>query len=926
MSDPSARLSDLFNEAIALPAADRLAFARTCPGSSDLRRELEALLSLEGAAAGFLEGDELVGRAWGSYTIRGRLGAGGMGEVYRAHDPKLERDVALKVLRSDVSRDPERRARLAREARVLATLSHPHIGAIYGLEERDGAVALVLELVEGPTLAERLERGALPITEALLIARQIASALEAAHDKGLVHRDLKPANVALQRSPDGSPHAKVLDFGLAKPLTDSDRSPNSPGVTTEGRLLGTPAYMSPEQARGLAVDRRTDIWAFGCVLFEMLCGVHPFAGTTVTDTLARILDHEPDWLVLPRALPPDVRRLLERCLRKDPRRRLHDIGDALIELDDVTRHPLGRRMLSAVRSSPGLLLSLAGAAVLALAGTVMLRPGPAAAEAVVFTVPLAQGSEYTGTAPQFAMSPDGRHLAWAALSDGVSRVWVRATDSLEARSLSGTEGAWSPFWRPDSRRIGFFVGNGLKAVSLDGGSTETLDTRLSAASAGGAWNERDDVLFASGCCLWQVKAGRPGPPPRQVTRTAADEITHTWPAFLPDGDHFLYFVQGETKNQVRVGSLSSDETRSLGHFESHVVYVSGHLFFVRDGHLTAQAFDPVTLRLEGEPRLLGVRAGVDPPWQHGMFSVAPTALAYNPVARRHSVLTWVNRAGDVVGTIGEPGAMYNLNLSFDDSRAVVSRLTDQIGPQPAHTDVWVVSQAGGAPQRVTQDGSWEWEPAWSPDGREIVFASDPVARSAPRLFVRSSTGSGDARLLDDSGNAAPDWSADGRYILYNRGNDPETGFDLWVVDMVGDRKPRPFLRTRFNERGPAFSPDGKWVAYASDVTGRWEIYLRRFPAGEEAIRVSSETGQLPRWRRDGKELFFLSRGGMLTAVDVDLGDGTVGRARPLFQPILERNCCRTYAVSRDGQRFLTIRPTSNPPVAVVLNWQARLHR
>jgi Tol biopolymer transport system component len=923
MSDHGSRLSSLFHAAVARPLAERLDFVHgACRNDDALREELEALLALDGAAAGFLEPVDLVGQVWGAYAIRARLGVGGMGEVYRAHDPKLDRDVALKVLPSVVSGDPERRARLAREARLLATLNHPHIAAIYGLEEREGAVALVLELVEGTTLAQQLERGALPLPDALVIARQIGQALQAAHESGVVHRDLKPANVVVQRSADGSPHAKVLDFGLAKPLGKGESSPGSLGDTTHGRILGTPAYMSPEQARGHAVDRRADIWAFGCLLFEMLSGVQPFAAATVPDTLARLLDHEPDWFALPHRTPASIRRLLERCLRKDPGGRLHDIGDALIELDDAVRPIPRRRILPALHPRIGWAVSMAGALAIVVVGGLVTRPRPAAPEPVVFAIPPSPGSNFTGTAPGFAVSPDGRHLAWAAATDGISRVWVRAIDSLEARSLPGTEGALAPFWRPDSRRIGFFARGMLKMVSVEGGSPVTLGTGTFGFWTGGAWNDRGDVLFTSGCCLWHVKAGQPAPPPRQVTTTTRDEIRHLWPAFLPDGDRFLYFVERETTNEVRVRSLSTGEARPLGTFESHVVFDSGYLFYVRGGNLTAQTFDPASLRLEGDPWVFGVQAGIDPPWQHGMFSVAPTALAYRGVARAPSVLTWVNRSGKVLETIGEPAVMYNINLSFDDKRVVVSRLTDEIG-QPAQTDVWVVAPSGGAPQRLTQGRAWEWDPAWSPDGRYTLFTSDPVSRWTPRLYVRPSTRTGDAVLLDDEGITAPEWSADGRHIMYTKGG--ETGFDLWTIDMSGNRKPTPFLKTPSHEQAGTFSPDGKWVAYDSNFTGRWEVYLRRFPVGEEAIRISTEGGRAPRWRGDGKELFFVALDGVLTAVDVDLAHGVLGQSRALF-PGVGASCCRQYAVARDGQRFLLLRPAGDPPpLSVVLNWQAQLH-
>jgi Protein kinase domain/WD40-like Beta Propeller Repeat len=477
--------------------------ADACEGDEALRQEFESLLAVDGAAAAFLErpaaeglageprATDLVGQTWGAYTIVAPLGAGGMGEVYQAHDARLDRDVALKVLRSEVSADPERRARLAREAKSLAALGHPNIGAIFGLEERDGAVALILELVEGPTLAERLEDGPLPAPEALAVARQIAEALQAAHDKGFVHRDLKPANIVLQTSPEGTPHAKVLDFGLAKPLA-GDASPRAAlSDTTEGRILGTPAYMSPEQARGLAVDRRTDIWAFGCVLFEMLSGLQPFEGATVTDTLARILDREPDWSALPQTTPDSVRRLLERCLRKEPHRRLHDIGDALIELEDGSTGSGGRRTIWKVA---GLALSAAAVAGVLVPAAFLTRASTSAGPSIEFDVPVPEDAVFSGTSPQFAISPDGRYMAFSASSNSVNRIWVRPIASAEAHLVPGMEGGFNPFWRPDGTMIAFFAVGTLRTVPLEGGSPVVLaQTDGFLFPVAGAWNDRDDM-------------------------------------------------------------------------------------------------------------------------------------------------------------------------------------------------------------------------------------------------------------------------------------------------------------------------------------------------------------------------------------------------------------------------------------------------
>ena len=599
------RVSDLYHAALARSPGERDAFLKAaCQGDEALRQEIASLLQFESQSAGFMarpaaavvagaardthEGASMVGKAIGLYTIVAPLGVGGMGEVYRARDTKLGRDVAIKILPAHFTADPERRARFAREARLLATLNHPHIGAIYGLEESDGITALVLELIEGPTLEERLERGPLPIVEALAIARQIAEALEAAHEKGIVHRDLKPANIVLQGSSGSASdvRAKVLDFGLAKAgrarRGDSTHGRDSSfDGTADGRILGTPAYMSPEQARGLAVDKRADIWAFGCVLYEVLTGLRAFDGDTVTDTLARILDHEPDWDALQAGTPPSIHRLLERCLRKDPRKRLHDIADALIEIDesdvDASQGRVGRR--EAVLARPRrhgfawIAGSLLAGALLGSGGIAMwqARTPANADDSLEFDIPSPPGFRYGNPFPrpgkfasawkEFALAPNGRHLVAVVIAEHLRTLWVRPLDSsLGFRPLQGTEGARAPFWSADSRRIAFFANNKLMVVGLNG---ETPVPVCEATSIfGGTWNADDVILLASpNGPLLQVSSDGGSTP---VTTLTTGETSHRWPWFLPDGRHFLFLAMGKGEPQLRVGSLASHDSVPVG--------------------------------------------------------------------------------------------------------------------------------------------------------------------------------------------------------------------------------------------------------------------------------------------------------------------------------------------------------------------------
>ena len=887
----------------------------------------------------------MIGRQFGPYRIVAPLGAGGMGEVYRARDSKLGRDVAIKILPSHFTADPERRSRFAREARLLATLNHPHIGAIYGLEETDGVTALILELVEGPTLADRLARGPLPIPEALSIAHQIAAALDAAHEKGIVHRDLKPANIVLQSAanaagvPSGAPRAKVLDFGLAKTMgfgAESDPTQRASGSldgTADGRILGTPAYMSPEQARGQAVDKRTDIWAFGCVLFEMLSGRRAFPGDTMSDTFVSILEREPDWTALPAATPAAVRTLLDRCLRKDPGNRLHDIADARIELDDGTRPiastkpagDVGPSVSHHIRQRLGWIV--AAALALALGGTTLLnsrKVWPTAPQLVEFPIPAPEGWSFSGASPQFAVSPDGGHVAFVATSKVGPSIWVRSLAAVEPRELSGTEGARNPFWSPDSRSIGFFANGQLKRVLASGGSPNVL-----CAAAGttvglrpfGTWNSDDVIVFGpfDGGHLFRISAKNPGRPTPVTTQATIG--THLWPWLLPDGQHFLFHaVEGET-SELRVGSLTAPGSEVIGTFDSPVAYAAGYLFFVHNDYLMAQSFNEETRRPQGEPVPLRVQVG-----QSGFgtrFSVSATGRLVFLSPSPSTQLTWLDRTGRPVEIVGDPGEFLNIDLSPDGQRVAVDKLTPR--PGGAERDIWLIDLATGRATPLTDDAAIDVDPAWSPDGEQIVFNSNRLGGWS--LFMRPSDGSGGDMPLLKSGTdhyTVAAWSRANVLVFNVSGkNNPS---DLSTMSMSGDRTPKAYVTSKHSERNGAFSLDGRWVAHQSDASGRTEIVVRPFPSKEPAETVSRAGGRSPRWRGDGKELFFLSPEGTMMAVGFDATRGVAeGVPRALFQAQIREGNSRPYAVAKNGDQFL-LPIFANPPLHAVMDWRALLNR
>jgi serine/threonine protein kinase len=874
------------------------------------------------------------GTKLGPYEIVGPLGSGGMGEVYRARDPRLGRDVALKVLPPAFAQDPERMARFEREAQVLASLNHPNISALYGLEESDGVRALVLELVEGPTLADRMAPGPLPLEEALPLARQIAEALEEAHDKGVTHRDLKPANVKVR--PDGT--VKVLDFGLAKALGDDPAASNlenSPtrsvvSPTRAGVILGTAAYMSPEQAKGLPVDRRTDIWAFGVVLAEMLSGRRMYTGATAFDIMASVVRDEP---AIPEA-PPGIQRLLRRCLEKDPRRRLQAIGEARLLLEDP--HHSDERAASpppvprARRLLPWAVAGLFFLATLVVSVAYFRRPPPEEAPVTKFTLLPPENTSFN----EIAVSPDGRRVAFTArAASGTTQLWVRPLDSLSAQPLAGTEGASLPFWSPDSRSLGFFAAGKLKKVEASGGPPQTLFN--AAVPRGGAWNRDGVIIFSpnGGAPLYRVSAAGGEPQPVTALDPARQETGHIWPQFLPDGQHFLFFAPSSQPENTGIYLASLDSktpTRVLG-TTSSAAYASGYLLYLRERTLLAQPFDLASFATAGEAVPVAEPVQIDS-LLRARFSLSQSGvLVYDSSGSGSSSrLLWFDRAGKPLGSVGDPGDYTNLNLSPDDQRVAAARRDPQTGRQ----DIWLFDLSRGGSSRFTFGPGSASSPVWSSDGSRIAFFS---IRDGPyNLYQKLSSGAGsDEPLLKSSNNKYPlSWSPDGRFLLYAEQDPKMARRSLWILPLEGGGKPFPFLRTAFNGFFGQFSSDGRWTAYTTDESGREEVYVRPFSGAEAGAGgkwlISNNGGSAPLWRRDGKELFYLAPDNQLMAVEVQSGAAALQASVP--QPLFQTRAAGIqfrYAVTADGRRFLVnsaAEQAASAPATVVLNWTAGLKR
>jgi len=892
--------------------------------------------------------------------------------VYRARDSKLGRDVAIKVLPDEFSRDAQRMARFQREAKLLAALNHSNIASIYGLEDSENSRSLVMELVDGPTLADRINAGPIPIEETLQIAKQICEALEYAHEHGIVHRDLKPANIKVRRDDT----VKVLDFGLAKAIAGEDadaelaNSPTLSRMATEaGLLLGTASYMSPEQAKGKLVDRRADIWAFGCVLYEMLTGKMAFCADTTTETLAAVLKNEPEWSLLPAATPIRVRVLLQRCLQKDPKQRLRDIGDARISLDEVIAGaPEGAAALSGAAQPAAKPLRMwlgwgvAGVFVLATAALAYLdvRRAPPAANLTRFDVALPEGGSSRGGV---ALSPDGTKLAFVAVAERQQpRLWVRSLDSLEARPVDGTEGAGGPpFWSPDSRYIAYPTAGKLMKVDVTGGPAQTLCDAPTVM--GGAWNRNDEIVFGSSMGLREVSAA--GGTVSDLTSGGFAVL----PSFLPDGRHFIYLSAGGSGPNsvadvgVHTGSLGSKpgdpDWKTLlpgilpGVYAPSASGSGGYLIYVRGaaanpgaiGTLMVQPFDPQRLELTGDAVPIAENV---PNTSFSASSTNVLAYATGPQAAAGlgvrgiivGQLAWFDREGKNLGAFGDIGAYRTLELSPDGKHVAFERNDPQ---SPGVTNIWLYEFARGVTTRFTFDSGSDSHPVWSPDGNRIVYGAQRNADGFFNLYEKPSNLAGNEEvLLKSQMHKVPSsFSPDGRYLLFFN---PVPPSKVWIVPVAAgvEHKAVPFEQSSFSEAVGRFSPDGRWIAYTSDESGKEEIYVRPFDpsiasgsssGGQTPVSgkwmVSKGGGNVAVWRGDGKELFYISSDGTAMAVDVNTsGIFQAGVPKPLFKVppgVL------FWDVSRDGKRFIMAQPSPESAKAasrftVVLNWQSALKK
>jgi Tol biopolymer transport system component len=856
-----------------------------------------------------------------------------MGEVWRARDTRLGRDVAIKIILPGLfAADPDRLSRFRREAQLLASLNHPHIAAIYGLEETDGLEALVLELVEGPTLADRIAQGPLPVDEALAIARQIADALEAAHDHGIIHRDLKPANIKLR--PDGA--VKVLDFGLAKalePAGPSTQPTESPTLTAHGTqlgvILGTAAYMAPEQAKGKPMDERADVWAFGAVLYEMLTGRRAFAGEDVTDTIAFVITREPDWSAIPEATPAAIKRLLRRSLEKDRRKRLADIRDARLELDDTTPEPAGSGVRQPTsRRERSMWASLVFVLALTAVGFAIRfwqpAPTPQELRLDIITPPPLESS--------IALSPDGRKLAFVAAHENRWLLWIRELDTGRNRPLIGTDNGRLPFWSSDSASIGFFTGEQMKRVDIAGGAPQSL---APVATAGGGTWHGDIILFSPNSTIGQIRrmpaSGGESVP---ITKPTPPEIGHRHPVFLPDGRHFLYAANvASATSRIYVSDLegSTPPTRLPDAEGSPVYDGAGHLLLVRNGTLYAHDFDLESLTVRGTPVAIAEDVTVSGALVRSAVSASATgAIAFRtgPEAGRRRLI-WFDRSGKELGKLpyGDFNGLANPIMTPDERRLAMQ------GTANGNVDIWTLDLTRGVYNRFTSDSSPDALPVWSPDGRQIAFNSPRLGTAD--FYIKPADDSGPEKLLVSlpTNERATDWSRDGKTLLFKTA-DPNVGLsDVWALPLAEPQKAFRVLGSPADERDAQFSPDARWIAYQSDESGRPEIYVQRFPEpGGKAI-VSNAGGTQVRWSRNGTEIFYINPENALMVVPVRIPPGngplTIGAPTRLFSarivPSSQAIARQQYVVSNDGKRFLMniIEEAPTAQTTLLLNWRRR---
>jgi eukaryotic-like serine/threonine-protein kinase len=889
------------------------------------------------------------GTRLGPYEIVGALGAGGMGEVYRARDSRLDRSVAIKVLPSEVAADPERRARFEREARAVAALDHPHICGIHDVGDVDGIQFLVLPLLEGQTLAGRLETGPLPVDQAIAIACAIADALDKAHRHGIVHRDLKPANIMLTKA-----GAKLLDFGLAKlqaptvpiSLSGMTRVATTPG-TAQGTILGTVHYMAPEQVEGKEADARSDIWALGAVLYEMLTGSRPFNGDTPVSVIGSILKDSPAPISTRQPLAsPALNHVVERCLAKDAEERWQSAADVARLLDwsklnhvaDRSRRHKKERLMW-IATSAALLVALASASLWRTPSVpegdvvrMSLNPpeGMAFAAHSIATVPT----------PQFAVSPDGRAIAFVAEAPGRrATIWVRSWDEVDARVLPGTEDAFEPFWSPDSRWLGFFDAQSrLRKVAVSGGPVQTI-ADLVADPRGGSWGPDDTILFGTGYTgLYRVAASGGAPQPVTELDSSRQEGSHRFPQFMPDGRHFLFMIRSGLADQrgVYIGALDDKTRKLLIRSDGNAQYAApGYLLFLDEDTLVAQSFDTERLELVAARFPVATHIGRNSRGQGAYAASSAGTLAYAEPTLRSGRLTWFDRSGKRQGVVSPDGEheYADFRLSPDETRVAASLVDTALGS----SDIWLIDLVRGGQQQFTFGPGVSSAAVWSPDGGRIAFRTN---RKGTLEMYQKSAGAGGTELpllLEEvvrtagvsASNLSPtDWSPDGRHIALATG----LPADVWLLPVTDSKKLLKVVDSQSDQMHSNFSPDGRFISYTSNESGRYEVYAEPLPTSDQKWPISISGGYEPRWRADGKEIYYLSEDRRLMAVPVSSGPTPFGVPYPLFQTDVHPgvNLLRThYVPNRDGTRFLIntrSREIAPAPITLVLNWTAGLKR
>lgn len=872
-----------------------------------------------------------MGEKLGPYEILSAIGAGGMGEVYKARDTRLSRMVAIKVLPEHLASNAEARQRFEREAQAVSSLNHPHICTLYDVGRQDGSDYLVMEYLEGETLAARLRKGPLPAPQALEYGVQITMALAEAHKQDVFHRDLKPGNIMLTKT-----GAKLLDFGLAK-LARAEAAPGadqptvSADLTAKGTLLGTLPYMAPEQLEGKEADARSDIFAFGAVIYEMLAGRRAFEGKSQASVMAAILEHDPPPIsTLQPLTPPALDRVTKTCLAKDPDDRWQTARDLKRELGWIASAPESGSPAPASFTAASRYGSLpwiaAAVALIALAipAARHLRETPPPETRVDIVTPA------TDSPTSFALSPDGRKIVFGAWGDGASRLWLRSLATTAAQPLAGTEGATVPFWSPDSRSIGFFAGNALKRLDLGGGAPQTLAPAV--AGRGGTWNAEGVIVFAPSLSTPLMRVSATGGTAVAVTTLGPQQRGHHAPFFLPDGRRLLFYMPGAPDMAgIYLGALDGRAPTRLTPADGSGAYLGGWLLWVRAGTLVAQRLDGTKAALTGEPVTVAEGVPVDITLSRSAVSVAATGLvAYRTGGGSQRQLTWVDRSGTARGTVGAPDATLDApRVSPDGHRVIVGR--DVQG----NVDLWLLD--GARMSRFTFDPAWDTRPVWSPDGARIVFRSHRSGSGDLYQKLTSGAGVEEPLVASDQIKTAYSWSADGRFLLYSI-LDLKGDVDLWIVPMAGDRTPSVFLKTPFREGYGAFSPDARWVAYQSNESGRPEIYVRPFvppgAAGTAAAatgsqwQVSTAGGITPAWRPDGKELYYLNPAGAMMAAPIAVSGATLEPGAPvvlfptrIFGGGVDGQQGRQYDVAPDGRFLINMElGSAAAPITLIQNW------